>query len=118
MEEVERLADHIVIIDHGKVIANETPAALYRRLPVHAAMVVDLPQPASAELLNQVGELSGVANVMADGQSVHIGLADIANGLPVLQWMASHGHQPLHYATAKSNLEDIFLTLTGRTLRD
>jgi ABC-2 type transport system ATP-binding protein len=33
MEEVERLADHIVIIDHGKVLADESPAALHRRLP-------------------------------------------------------------------------------------
>jgi ABC-2 type transport system ATP-binding protein len=118
MEEVERLADHIVIIDHGKVIANETPATLYRRLPAQAALNVDLPQAASAEFLEQLGKRAGVANVAADGHSVHIGLADIANGLQVLDWMASHGYQPLHYATAKSNLEDIFLTLTARTLRD
>jgi ABC-2 type transport system ATP-binding protein len=38
MEEVERLADHIVILDHGKVLADESPAALYRRLPAQAAL--------------------------------------------------------------------------------
>ena len=39
MEEVERLADHIVIIDHGKVLADESPAALHRRLPAQAALL-------------------------------------------------------------------------------
>jgi ABC-2 type transport system ATP-binding protein len=118
MEEVERLADHILVIDHGKVIANETPVALYRRLPVPAALNVDLPQVASAELLDQLQKLAGVANVTSDGHKVHIGLTDVANGLSVLDWLVSQGYQPVHYETAKSNLEDIFLTLTGRTLRD
>jgi ABC-2 type transport system ATP-binding protein len=40
MEEVERLADHIVIIDHGRVLADESPAALFRRLPSQAALRV------------------------------------------------------------------------------
>jgi len=44
MAEVERLADHIVIIDHGKVLANESPDALYRRLPAQAALRVELAQ--------------------------------------------------------------------------
>ena len=51
MEEVERLADHIVIIDHGKVLADECPAALYRRLPAQAALRVELAEPAAAALL-------------------------------------------------------------------
>jgi ABC-2 type transport system ATP-binding protein len=45
MEEVERLADHIVIIDHGKVLADESPADLYRRLPAQAALRAELAQP-------------------------------------------------------------------------
>lgn len=118
MEEVERLADHILVIDHGKVIVNETPASLYKRLPVPAALNVDLPQVASAEVLDQLQKLAGVATVVSDGHTVHIGLTDIANGLPVLDWLVRQGYQPLHYSTAKANLEDIFLTLTGRNLRD
>ncbi len=49
MEEVERLADHIVIIDHGKVIANESPADLYLRLP-GAVRRVELVQPRLEEV--------------------------------------------------------------------
>ena len=64
MEEVERLADHIVIIDHGKV------------------------------------------------------LADGGDALPVMGWLDRQGCRPLHFATARTKLEDIFLNLTGRSLRD
>ena len=118
MEEVERLADHIVVIDHGKVIADESPAALYRRLPAQAALTVDLAQAASAALLADLAQRPGVAKVDADGHSLHIALTATEHGLPLLDWLVAQGCRPLHYATAKANLEDIFLTLTGRTLRD
>jgi len=118
MEEVERLADHIVVIDHGKVIADETPAALYQRLPAQAALSVDLAQAVPDPLLQDLAQRPGVATVEANGNSLHIALAGVEHGLPVLAWLVAQGCQPLHYATAKGNLEDVFLSLTGRSLRD
>jgi ABC-2 type transport system ATP-binding protein len=118
MEEVERLADHIVVIDHGKVIADETPSALFRRLPAQAALSVELAQVLADALLQDLSRRPGVAKVEASGSSLHIALSDIEHGLPVLNWLVAQGCRPLHYATAKANLEDIFLTLTGRSLRD
>jgi ABC-2 type transport system ATP-binding protein len=47
-----------------------------------------------------------------------IRLANAADALPVMGWLERAGCRPLHYATAKTSLEDIFLNLTGRTLRD
>jgi ABC-2 type transport system ATP-binding protein len=118
MEEVERLADHIVVIDHGKVIADETPAALYRRLPAQAALDVELAQPATEDILTRLRVLPGVAGVTATGQRVQIGLTDAAQGLPLLDWLVRQGFRPVHFATARSSLEDVFLALTGRALRD
>jgi ABC-2 type transport system ATP-binding protein len=118
MEEVERLADHIVVIDHGKVIADETPSALFRRLPAQAALSVDMAQVLADALLHDLAQRPGVAKVETSGTSLHIALTDIEHGLPVLNWLVAQGGRPLHYATAKANLEDIFLTLTGRSLRD
>ncbi|MYN46825.1 ATP-binding cassette domain-containing protein [Pseudoduganella sp. FT93W] len=118
MEEVERLADHLVIIDHGKVLADETPAALYQRLPAQAALQVELATAAGAELVAALSALDGVRSVQASGQQLSIALADAAQAAPVLVWLAGQGLTLLHFATAKTSLENIFLNLTGRSLRD
>ena len=118
MEEVERLADHIVIIDHGKVLADESPAALYRRLPAQAALNAELAQAPAAALLDAIAGQPGVTGVRADGSQLDIGLAAAAHAAPLLAWLDAQGCQLLHFATAKTSLENIFLNLTGRSLRD
>ncbi|MEO6938463.1 MAG: ABC transporter ATP-binding protein [Collimonas sp.] len=118
MEEIERLADHIVIIDHGKVLADETPAALFQRLPAQAALQVDLALPADAILIDQIRLQPGVTDVTSRDHSLQIGLQATDDALPLLQWLSANGNRPLHFTTAKAKLEDIFLGLTGRSLRD
>ena len=118
MEEVERLADHIVIIDHGKVLADESPAELYRRLPAQAALRAELAQPLAEPLLAGLRTQTGVSGVRMDGLALDIALGDSVQAAPVLAWLDAQGCKPQHFATARTNLEDIFLNLTGRTLRD
>ncbi|HEY8023948.1 MAG TPA: ABC transporter ATP-binding protein [Burkholderiaceae bacterium] len=121
MEEVERLADHIVIIDHGKLLANESPDALHKRLPAQAALSVSLAQAASPSVLEKLRELEGVTGVeLAEDnlQELNILLLEGEQAAGVLNWLVAQGCRPLHFATAKTRLEDIFLTLTGRSLRD
>ncbi|WP_342119823.1 ABC transporter ATP-binding protein [Pseudoduganella sp. OTU4001] len=119
MEEVERLADHIVIIDHGKVLADAAPADLYRRLPAQAALQVELAGGAASDaLVAALAGLPGVAGVRHDGAALDISLHGSAHAAPVLRWLDEQGHALAHFATARTKLEDIFLTLTGRTLRD
>jgi ABC-2 type transport system ATP-binding protein len=123
MEEVERLADHIVIIDHGKVLADESPASLHSRLAAQAALRVELAEPAHASLLDGLRAHRGVISLSCNelassGAALDIGLAQAADALPVMGWLQQAGCRPLHFATARTSLEDIFLTLTGRSLRD
>ena len=121
MEEVERLADHIVIIDHGKVLADAPPAELYRRLPTQAALQEELAgaDVLPAELLvASLADLPGVAGVRRNGTALDISLHDAAHAAPVLRWLDEQGHVLAHFATARTKLEDIFLSLTGRSLRD
>jgi ABC-2 type transport system ATP-binding protein len=118
MEEVERLADHIVIIDHGKVLADESPAALYRRLPSQAALHVELGAAPAPALVDAIAALAGVTRVVAGAASVDIELAASEDALPVMAWLHGQGCRPRHFATARTKLEDIFLNLTGRSLRD
>ncbi|WP_426111795.1 ABC transporter ATP-binding protein [Massilia sp. PWRC2] len=118
MEEVERLADHIVIIDHGKVLADETPAALHRRLPAQAALHVELAAAAPAAWLAPMAALPGVTGVAANANALEVLLADGSAALGVMAWLQGQGAHALHFATARTKLEDIFLNLTGRSLRD
>ncbi len=118
MEEVERLADHIVIIDHGKVLADESPAALFARLPSQAALRVELPDSDLQALAEGVRALPGVARVAVGGAGLDIELADGGQALAVMAWLHAQGCRPLHFSTARTKLEDIFLNLTGRSLRD
>ena len=120
MEEVERLADQLLIIDHGKVIANETPHALYQRLPAQAALTASFAQAVSDQILAQIRQQSGVTAVQTSnqGMSLDIALSRQEFALPILNWMAQAGYIATHFSTAQTKLEDIFLTLTGRSLRD
>lgn len=130
MEEVERLADHIVIIDHGKVLADATPEELYRRLPGQAALQVELavgsPAAGTGAAANAAAEAlvaalaaqPGVAGVRRNGAQFDISLHDGAHAARVLRWLDEQGHVLAHFSTARTKLEDIFLSLTGRSLRD
>jgi ABC-2 type transport system ATP-binding protein len=118
MEEVERLADHIVIIDHGKVLADDSPAALHRKLAAKALLRVELAEPVGSTLLDALRSQAGVTALAAEGSALDIGLTDNADAVPLLGWLQGQGQRPVHFATARASLEDIFLDLTGRTLRD
>jgi len=118
MEEVERLADHIVIIDHGKVLADDSPDALHRRLAAKAVLRVELAEPAGDGVCETLRTHAGVTTLARDGAALDIGLLDNADAISVLGWLQQSGCQALHFATARASLEDIFLNLTGRTLRD
>lgn len=120
MEEVERLADHIVIMDHGKVIANETPAELLSRLPAQAALQVCLLEPISPLILEQLKQQLGVTGlVLTDAnKTLNIALHTQESALPVLNFLQKVAGEIAHFSTAKSKLEDVFLSLTGRSLRD
>jgi ABC-2 type transport system ATP-binding protein len=118
MEEVERLADHIVIIDHGRVLADETPASLYLRLPGQAALHVDLAHPPPLNFMAELRAQPGVTRVDQHHNQLELTLQTPQHALPLLNWLHQQGQEPVHFKTAKANLEDIFLTLTGRSLRD
>ncbi len=118
MEEAERLCDRIVIIDHGKVIADDTLAGLHRMLPVTNVLAIELETPDGLRL-EQLLTLPDVQSAEIREGVLRIGVHNLAVDTPgILKWLAEHGHPYHHLASERPNLETVFLTLTGRSLRD
>ncbi len=116
MEEAERLCDRIVIMDHGKVVASDTLQGLHARLP--ASDSLELEVDGSVDLA-ALGREPGVERATQDGRLLRVGLADLGGTAPVvLAWLAAHGHPVRRISSGRANLEDVFLSLTGRQLRD
>jgi ABC-2 type transport system ATP-binding protein len=116
MEEAERLADRIVIIDHGRVVASGTLAELYRALPAALTLQLEIEGPFDAVVLRA---LPGVRHVRFDAGRLTVGLDDLSQGSQaVLHALATAGAGVRHISSGRANLEDVFLSLTGRQLRD
>lgn len=118
MEEAERLCDRIVIIDHGKIIANDTLQRLHTLLPVNNVIAIDL-DVADGLKPEQMLALAGVKSVELKQDTLRVGVHDLSSGAPgVLRWLAENGHSYHRVSSEQPDLETVFLTLTGRTLRD
>jgi ABC-2 type transport system ATP-binding protein len=115
MEEVERMCDRVVIMDHGKVIAEDSCEGLYRLLP--GANVLQL-QLEAANVPEGLRSVSGVEWCEQEDLILRAGLSDLNATGAVLAWLASHGCRFQHLTSERANLEAVFLTLTGRSLRD
>jgi len=118
MEEAERLCDRIIIIDHGKVIANDTLEAVRRLVPNVNLVEVEIEQPA-ADGWHSLRDLKGVDSVEFEGNVLKVGLGDLEATLPgVLAWLRQNGCRYTHVHSRRADLETVFLTLTGRSVRN
>jgi ABC-2 type transport system ATP-binding protein len=116
MEEAERLCDRIVIVDHGKVVANDTLDGLYRRLPATNILTLNLLEPVS---IGDPAAIPGVQKAERKGNRLTCWLTDLSTGAPaVLNWLAAQGQRYDSLSTEAPTLEAVFLSLTGRSLRD
>jgi ABC-2 type transport system ATP-binding protein len=118
MEEAERLCDRIVIIDHGKVIADDTLQGLHNLMPVTNIIAIEL-DDVDGVVPENILTLPEVKSAELEQNILRIGVHDLSRGAPgILRWLADNGHSYHHVSTDQPDLETVFLTLTGRSLRD
>ncbi|MBC7318371.1 ABC transporter ATP-binding protein [Candidatus Bipolaricaulota bacterium] len=114
MEEAEALADWVCIMDHGRIIAEGTPAELVSRFGPATFVEFELPPPAFPELSDRFPQ-----KVRQDGEKAVLQIEDLAQDLSaLLSWASSRGLSLRNLLVRQPNLEDVFLALTGRRLRD
>ncbi|GAA4691235.1 ABC transporter ATP-binding protein [Nocardioides nanhaiensis] len=119
MDEAERLADHVHIIDRGRLVASGSPLELMRGGTVSTIrLVVTEPFPPGAgdSLRAALGPDTEVSQL--DSLSLLVtGPADASTLGKVSRWCDEHGVVPESLTLGQRNLEDVFLELTGRGLR-
>jgi ABC-2 type transport system ATP-binding protein len=119
MEEVERLCDRVVVVDHGRVLADNTLAGLLASAPVANTLTLKYDLPPDAAALDEIKNLSGVTHVNLVGSVLSVSASDLGTAAPrVLERLAARGYSCQELTSRRANLEDVFLALTGRTLRD
>jgi ABC-2 type transport system ATP-binding protein len=117
MEEAERLCERIVIVDHGKVIADDTLRGLETLVPPARKLTVDLDSGQSS-WLPELRALAGVEAAAIDDGRLSVTLVDLARAPAVLGFLTERKQPFRHFATERADLESIFLQLTGSKLRD
>jgi len=118
MEEADELCDRVAIIDHGKILVQDTPAALKGSIGAQKVYELDLrSQENMPVLVQQLQQLSGVASVESMPKGVRI-FAHGADGLlsDVVREANPYGLRDL--TITETSLETVFIRLTGRDLRE
>ncbi len=118
MEEAERLCDRVAIVDHGRVIAMDTPGELVAS--IGAGHVVEFPGAATNDVdLTAIRAVEGVRDARVEDGSIRAQVADLQRVLPpLLDEMRRQDIAVSELRTHTATLEDVFVFLTGRHLRD
>ena len=116
IEEAERLCDRVAIVDHGKVIAQGTPRELKQTSANTSRVEVRLAKPASNGALKS---LDGVVDARELGGAYVLHCQRTAPAIVALvKHLEAEGNELVSLEIATPSLEDVFIELTGRRLRD
>ncbi len=125
MDEAERLCDRLAIVDHGQIIAEGTPADLIDRLGGQHVVEFQVSDngaknaKGSAEDLDRWRSLPSVESVRREDSTVCLSVREPHLTIPaLLDVVGNDGHRLEHLSTRQASLEDVFVQLTGRHLRE
>jgi ABC-2 type transport system ATP-binding protein len=118
LEEADRLADHIVVIDHGRIIEEGTAGQLKSRLG-STIVEVEFPDPATALRARAALNAARIGEVEVESHTVTIKVADGARTVMEVVRALDAGHlEPTDFTVREPTLDDVFLALTGHAATD
>jgi ABC-2 type transport system ATP-binding protein len=116
MDEAERLCGRVAIMDHGKVIARGTPRELVASIGVEHVVEFSTGMPID---LAAIGAIPGARDVRTNNDGVSMQVTELHRAMPALLDVLGRQGVPLtELRTHSATLEDVFVALTGRHLRD
>ncbi len=126
MDEAERLCDRLAIVDHGQIIAEGTPSDLIDRLGGHHVVEFQVSKNGNADhdrphsdTLDRWRSLPSVESVRREDSTVCLSVREPHLTIPaLLDAVTNDGRQLEHLSTRQASLEDVFVQLTGRHLRE
>ena len=118
MDEAERLCDRVAIVDHGRVIALDTPRALIASLGAEHVVGFKLEEGGVMDEASLQG-IDGVTAVRRDADSLELTSVELRRTIPaLLSHIERNGLRLAELRSHSATLEDVFVSLTGRHLRD
>jgi ABC-2 type transport system ATP-binding protein len=118
MEEADELCDRVAIIDHGKILVEDTPTALKGSVGAQKVYALDLSiHEGTASLVGELQRMNGVRGVESTPSGIRI-LADNADGLLPEIVRVSNPFGLRDLTMTETSLETVFIRLTGRDLRE
>jgi ABC-2 type transport system ATP-binding protein len=119
MDEAERLCDRVAIMDHGKVIAQGTPRELIASVGGEHLLEFSTGNGAAGLDREALGRIDGIRDVRLEQGSVRMMVTELHRAVPAVLDELSRQDVPLtELRTHSASLEDVFVALTGRHLRD
>jgi daunorubicin resistance ABC transporter ATP-binding subunit len=117
LEEANALCDRLAILDHGRLVVLDTPAELKHRFGDTVIELVLDPQP-SAELLDRLRGVAGVRDVSQADGAVKVTIEGPREATGQVVTLAAAGSRIVGIRQREPDLDEVFLSLTGRELRD
>ena len=119
MDEAERLCDRLAIVDHGQIIAEGSPADLIDRLGGHHVVEFSVSGNSDGAALQVWKTLPSVESVREDDGLFALNVKQPHLTIPaLLDAIGKQGTELRHLTTRQASLEDVFVNLTGRHLRE
>jgi len=119
MDEADSLADRILIIDKGEIVAEGTPAELKQRVSGDTITLTLRNEADAANSAAIAAKLAGADQPVTEANVVRLHVTDGGSALPVLlKGLVDAGIEAIGVEVNRPTLDDVFLTLTGRSLRD
>jgi ABC-2 type transport system ATP-binding protein len=115
MEEAERLCDRVAIIDHGRIIDIGTPRELIDRHCPEQTAIVGTDNPAAEEQFRRIPHVDAVSR---DNLTFTIRGRGGELVTDVIRCLAEQDMRVIEFRTERSTLEDVFLEVTGHSIRD
>jgi len=115
MEEAERLCDRVAIIEHGRIIDIDTPQSLVNRHCPECTVILATNDRKAADCFRTIPRVEAV--ICSDSQFTIRGQGDDLV-TEVIHCLSENRIRVTDFRTSRPNLEDVFLKLTGRSIRD